>query len=56
MNANPERRAQILRNMHRWEQMTPDQREQMRQKFRQQREQRRLDQQDRRQRRQTFRR
>jgi TRAP-type C4-dicarboxylate transport system substrate-binding protein len=43
MEADPAERRQILENMRRWQQMTPEQREEMRQKFKEMRRQRKLD-------------
>ena len=44
MSADPDQRRQILQNMERWERMTPDEREEARQRFREQRQERRQEQ------------
>jgi hypothetical protein len=46
LEADPAERKQILENMHRWQQMTPREREELRQKFRERRQQRKLERQD----------
>src|SRR5207248_1979430 len=43
MGADPSERKQVLENMRRWQQMSPEQREEMRQKFREMRRQRKLE-------------
>ena len=46
MSADPDQRRQLLENMDRWERMTPEQREEARQRFREQRQERRQEQKE----------